>query len=53
MGPAPQAAPPKFASVAVLSGNAIWAAAVSWVFSVAPDCSAAAVVMTLNVDPGG
>ena len=46
-------APPKFSSVAVLSGNGICDAAVSWSSSVAPVCKAAAVVITLNVDPGG
>ena len=53
VGPPPQAEPPKFSSVAVLSGNAIRGAAVSCVFGVAPACSAAAVVITLNVEPGG
>jgi hypothetical protein len=37
----------------VLSGNGIRDAAVSWVFTVAPACRAAAVVITLNVEPGG
>jgi hypothetical protein len=37
----------------VLSGNSIRGAAVTVVLGVAPACSAAAVVMTLNVDPGG
>ena len=53
VGPPPHDVPPKFSSVAVLSGNGIRGAAVSWVFSVAPACSAAAVVMTLKVEPGG
>ena len=53
VGPPPQALPPKFSSVAVLSGSGIRGAAVSWVSAVAPACSAAAVVITLNVEPGG
>ena len=53
VGPPPHGVPPKFSSVAVLSGSGIRAAEVSWLSGVAPVCSAAAVVMTLNVDPGG
>ena len=49
----PHWAPPKFSSVAVLSGKLVRAAEVSWVSGVAPACRAAAVVMTLNVEPGG
>ena len=53
VGPPPHGVPPKFSNVAVLSGNGIRAAAGSWTSGVAPFCSAAAVVITLNVDPGG
>ncbi len=53
VGPGPHDAPPKFSSVAVLSGSGIRGAAVSWVSGVLPACSAAAVVITLNVEPGG
>ena len=53
VGPPPHGVPPKFSSVAVLSGSGISGRAVSAMSGVAPVCSAAAVVITLNVDPGG
>src|SRR5262249_5080109 len=53
VGPLPHGVPPKFSRVAVLSGSGIRAADGSWVSGVAPACRAAAVVITLNVDPGG
>jgi hypothetical protein len=53
VSPPPQGRPPKFSRVLVLFGSGIADCAVSWVSGLAPACSAAAVVSTLNVDPGG
>ena len=53
VAPVPQAAPAKFARFVFVSGRVIVDAAVSGLSGVKPDCSAAAVSINLNVEPGG
>lgn len=53
VAPPPQRWPPKFSRVAVLPGSGICGAGVSWVSGLTPACRAAAVSISLNVEPGG